>query len=153
MIRIFATIKKEYLTLTRDKAGLALLFFMPLVLIIMMALIQDAPFKDYQELKFKIVLVDNDDRKLSDELVNGLEQAKKFSITRTYEKKPITDVVAKKLVNEGEFQFAIIIPKGTTQQVENNSNYVVSKLLNSLGLPTDTNAFKRSNQLHLDIIF
>ncbi len=153
MIRIFATIKKEYLTLTRDKAGLALLFFMPLVLIIMMALIQDAPFKDYQELKFKIVLVDNDEQQLSDELVNGLEQAKKFSITSTYENKPITDAVAKRLVNEGEFQFAIIIPKGTTQQVENNSNYVVSKLLNSLGLPTDTNAFKRSNQLHLDIIF
>jgi len=153
MIRIFATIKKEYLTLTRDKAGLALLFFMPLVLIIMMALIQDAPFKDYQELKFKIVLVDNDDQQLSDELVNGLEQAKKFSITRTYENKPITDALAKKLVNEGKFQFAIIIPKGTTKQVEDNGNYVVSKLLNSLGLPTDTNAFKQSNQLHIDIIF
>jgi ABC-2 type transport system permease protein len=153
MLRIFATIHKEYLTLTRDKAGLALLFFMPLVLIIMMALIQDAPFRDYQELKFKIIMVDNDHQQLSDDLVNGLEQAKKFSITRTYDNKPITDAVAKKLVNEGKFQFAIIIPKGTTKQVEDNGNYVVSKLLNSLGLPTDTDAFKQSNQLHIDIIF
>jgi ABC-2 type transport system permease protein len=153
MLRIFSTIHKEFLTLTRDKAGLALLFFMPLVLIIMMALIQDAPFRDYQELKFKIIMVDNDHQQLSEELVNGLEQAKKFSITRTYQNKPITDAVAKKLVNEGKFQFAIIIPKGTTQQLENNGNYVVCKLLSSLGLPTDTNAFKRSNQLHINMIF
>ena len=153
MLRIVATIKKEYLTLTRDKAGLALLFFMPLVLIIMMALIQDAPFRDYQELKFKIILVDNDQEKLSNDLVDGLAKAKKFIITRNYNEKPITDDIAKKLVNEGQFQFAIIIPKGTTKQVEDNGNYVVCKLLNTLGLPTDTNTFKRSNQLHIDIIF
>jgi len=152
-LRISATIKKEYLTLTRDKAGITLLFFMPLILIVMMALIQDAPFRDYQELKFDVLLVDNDQAQVSQQLLTGLTNTKKFSIHTKYKEKLINDALAKKLVNEGKFQFAISIPKGSTAQVQNNANKIVAKLLSSLGMPSDTSAFKESHGLHIDIIF
>jgi len=152
-LRLTATIKKEYLTLSRDKAGLALLFFMPLTLIILMALIQDAPFKDYQELKFDIIVLDNDQKEISQQLVDGLKKTKKFSVHTTYKEKELNEVHAKKLVNQGKFQFAIVIPKGTSLQVQNNSNKVVAKLLNSLGMPSDTNAFTESHALYIEIIF
>ena len=53
MKRILATYIKEWHLMRRDLSGLALLFIMPVLLIIIMALVQDAPFKDYKDQKFK----------------------------------------------------------------------------------------------------
>jgi ABC-2 type transport system permease protein len=59
-LKIIATIYKELLLLVRDPGGMALIFIMPLALVIVMALVQDAPFRDYQELKLDVLLVDMD---------------------------------------------------------------------------------------------
>lgn len=72
MLRLLATIRKEWQLLLRDKTGLILLFVMPLVLITVMALIQDAPFKDYQDIKFDILTVDNDHGRLGRYVKEGL---------------------------------------------------------------------------------
>ena len=42
----------------RDIAGMLLLLLMPAFLIIIMAWVQDAPFKDYQEQRFDLLLTD-----------------------------------------------------------------------------------------------
>ena len=39
MLRLFATIVKEFLVLSRDKSGMAILFIMPVALVTIMALI------------------------------------------------------------------------------------------------------------------
>ena len=65
MKKALATLLKEWTLIRRDVAGFMLLFLMPAVLIIVMALVQDAPFKDYQEMKFDLLVVDNDKGKLS----------------------------------------------------------------------------------------
>ena len=51
--------------LIRDPGGMALIFIMPLALVIVMALVQDAPFRDYQEIKLDVLLVDQDGDSLS----------------------------------------------------------------------------------------
>ena len=57
-MKVLATFYKEFLLLIRDPGGMALIFIMPLALVIVMALVQDAPFRDYQELKLDVMLVD-----------------------------------------------------------------------------------------------
>ena len=47
--KLIATIKKETLLLLRDKVGLSILFLMPMILIFVMTLIQDAAFKTINE--------------------------------------------------------------------------------------------------------
>ena len=41
-------------------------------------MVQDAPFKDYQELRFDLLLADNDHGRLADEIKFGLKQSKNF---------------------------------------------------------------------------
>ena len=60
MYKLWASIYKEFLLLTRDLGGLTILFVMPLVLIITITLIQDSSFKSIQESKIPILIVDND---------------------------------------------------------------------------------------------
>jgi ABC-2 type transport system permease protein len=64
-LKILATIYKEFLLLIRDPGGMALIFIMPLALVIVMALVQDAPFRDYQEIKLDVLMVDHDGDSLS----------------------------------------------------------------------------------------
>ena len=64
-MKILATIYKEFLLLIRDPGGMALIFIMPLALVIVMALVQDAPFRDYQEIKLDVLMVDQDGDSLS----------------------------------------------------------------------------------------
>ena len=47
--KLLATVKKEALLLLRDKVGLSILFLMPMALIFVMTLIQDAAFKTINE--------------------------------------------------------------------------------------------------------
>ena len=56
----FASIYKEFLVLLRDRSGLGILFIMPLALVIIMALLQDGPYKAFQKSQFPIILVDYD---------------------------------------------------------------------------------------------
>src|ERR1044072_5973314 len=103
MLRLLATIKKEWLLLKRDRGGLALLFLMPLVLITVMALIEDAPFRDYQELKFDVLTVDNDHGRLARYIKEGLEHSGQFTLVDSLDGKPVTQEDAVRLVNAGDY--------------------------------------------------
>ena len=148
MLRIFATLRKELLILWRDKSGMALLFIMPLVLIILMALIQDAPFKDFQDVKFEITIVDDDGKQLSKQLVKALQQSNKFTIESN------TDLnAAIKAVNEGKKKVLVHIPKGANIQMESHASMLVKQLLKQLGLSADSSEKITLDKLHIDIYF
>ncbi len=72
-MKVFATIYKEFLLLVRDPGGVALIFIMPLALVIVMALVQDAPFRDYQELKLEVLLIDQDRDSLSAKVMKAFK--------------------------------------------------------------------------------
>lgn len=153
MNRFLATLYKEFLVLSRDKAGLALLFIMPVVLIIIMALIQDGPFKDYQEIKFEVLFVDQDHASLSDDLRKGLNESGRFSLREEFKGSSLTEDMARQLVQEGIFQFAIIIPQGSAAQVRYNASAVVRKLLLSLNIPVDSFGLEPKKDKQVRVLF
>lgn len=111
MKRLIATFYKEFLVLSRDRAGLALLFIMPVVLITIMALIQDAPFRDYQELKVDVLWVDEDSTQFSEQLKDGLLESNRFRLVMKRDKVFLTQDEAISLTSKGESTFAVVIPK------------------------------------------
>lgn len=153
MLRILATFRKEYLILKRDKAGLMLLFGMPLVLIIVMALIQDAPFRDYQELKFDVLTVDNDHRTLSESIKKGLTESGQFRLIESYEGKPLTDAAARELIRRGVFKIGILIPAGVTAELINNANRIARDITHKMGSQSLIPVRKSRDSLHLVIYF
>ncbi len=134
MKKIIATIIKEWLLLRRDVSGLLLLLIMPAALIVVMALVQDAPFRDYQEIKFDLLLVDNDGGALAKEIKSGLQGSKRFRILENVDGRHIDDFMLKSLLQNGKYRVGIIIPKGTTAEAVNSANIIANTLAEKLSI-------------------
>ena len=150
MLRLFSTIKKDLLILLRDRGGLAIMFLMPMAMIIIMALIQDAPFKDYQELKIPLLLVNKDTGSLGKKIEQGLKESKIVEITKS----TITDDEVKKKIKAGDYEIGIIIPPHATQQLNSHVNRFVSEKLAVAGLGDSTKKTDTTTQaVNLQILF
>lgn len=137
MHKLWATTNKEFLLLTRDFGGIAILFVMPLVLIITITLIQDSTFNTINDVKIPILLVDNDKGNVSEIIKKGLETSNAFNIII----KDSEDEV-QNLVFTGAYQLAIIIPEDLSldleRKVDNNVQNIISMFsLEEAEEPTD----------------
>lgn len=153
MLRLLATIRKEWQLLLRDKTGIILLFVMPVVLITVMALIQDAPFKDYQDIRFDILTVDNDHGRLGRYVREGLESGGQFNIIDSLDGRPVTAEQAKQLVNEGKYKISIVVPEGATASIVSNANRIVNDITRRMGMSVSLPVKKGADSLNVTIYF
>lgn len=113
MKKFLAIVKKEILLLLRDLPGLAILFVMPAVLLILITLTQEsAILKDKSGIK--IILVNTDSSSLGDTIVNDLTKSRSFNITKFFSAQEAINAVAK-----GTYQLAVIIPDSATEKLIN----------------------------------
>ena len=131
MSKLLATVKKEILLLLRDKVGLSILFLMPMALIFVMTLIQDAAFKTINEKGIPIVFVNNDHDSLGILIEQGLRNNDLCTFYDSIDGKPATIELAQKAVAEGKFLVGIVIPKNATEAIRKNVTALVSETLNS----------------------
>ena len=129
--KLLATIKKETLLLFRDKVGLSILFIMPMVLIFVMTLIQDAAFRTINEKGIPIIFVNNDHDSLGILIEQGLQHNDFCSFTDSIDGKPATMESAHKAVSEGKFLVGIVIPKGATEAIRKNVTALVDETMNT----------------------
>jgi ABC-2 type transport system permease protein len=151
MLRLYSTIQKEILILLRDRGGLIIMFIMPMAMITLMALIQDAPFRDYQEMRIPLLLVNNDKGSLGSTIDSGLKESKIFEIINLQLDK---DVVKQKM-KSGDYEIAIIIPAGASAMLNSKISNFVTKKLNEAGF-SDSAAITKTDlnqELNLEILF
>lgn len=134
MLRLIATIRKELLILLRDKGGLAIMFLMPMAMIIIMALIQDAPFKDYQEIKIPLLLVNKDTGSLGKKIEQALEESKMVNITKL--QLPTEEVRRK--IKASEFEIGILVPATATENLNTNIHRFADSKLKAAGIAVTT---------------
>ncbi len=151
---MFATIKKELLLILRDPSGLILLLIMPAILIIVMAFVQDAPYKNYQKLSIKMPVVNLDKGKIGKKIIADLKQNGTFSIIDSINNTPINDTQLLSWIKQGDYSVGIIIPNNTTAVVVNKSNKLTNAISSGMGmnagLPEIENADSTSVQLIFD---
>ena len=126
-MKILATIQKEFLLLIRDPGGVALIFLMPMILVIVMALIQDAPFRDYQEMKLEVIIVNED----NDSLGKKIEEAFSGRSSNVVLVHKSDTVEAKNLVLSGNYKAAVIIPDGAGESLRRRTDDVIGKIFNN----------------------
>src|SRR6056297_211869 len=148
MLRLISSIYKEFLVLIRDRAGLAILFIMPLFLIIIMTLIQDATFKSVKEANISMILVNNDHDSLGAAISNGLYESDFFQIVETLDGVPITENMAQQAVAQGKYKIGIVIPERATEAIRQNVKALINKSFTSLNIP---GAKKRTRKSSIDI--
>ncbi len=133
MHKLLASAYKEFLLLTRDIGGIAILFVMPLILIVTITLIQDSTFKTVSNAKIPILLVDNDKGDVSETIATGFGASNTFEVL-----KKKTEEEAKELVFSGKYQLAIVIPEGLSSGLEAKVNENVEGILAKFGLEEDS---------------
>ncbi len=126
-MKLIYSLYKEYKVLIRDRAGLAITFIMPTVLILIMTLIQDSTFKSVNESSVPLLFVDRDHDSLSNSLKKYIAQSKFFVVT---EKQLSTEEV-KKEIAQGHYFIGVIVPQNTSKKLRERSTARVTKLLNS----------------------
>lgn len=131
-MKAFATIYKEFLLLIRDPGGMALIFIMPLALVIVMALVQDAPFRDYQELKLEVLFVDQDKDSLSAKVMHAFKASPNVRLIIKSD-----TIEAKKLVQAGKFKAAIVLPENASTDLRRKTKQLISNVFANFGLPAE----------------
>jgi ABC-2 type transport system permease protein len=116
--RIIAHVRKELLLLVRDRAGLALLYVMPIVLVSIMAVVQDAPFRDFADKQVKVLFRDLDGGLVGAKVRSGLDISGSFTIT---DAGALSEEEIKEEVRKGHHQVAVIVPAGASKVLQDRS--------------------------------
>ena len=112
MHKLWASTYKEFLLLTRDIGGLAVLFLMPLLLVITITVIQDNTFKSIQAVKIPILLVDKDQGAVSKNINENLIASDLFEVVKNGDEAEV-----QQLVRTGKYKLAIVIPKNLSKDL------------------------------------
>jgi len=148
MKKLLFSVYKELILLRRDKAGLAILFVMPVALVFVVTLLQDAPIRNFQRAQIPIIFIDYDKGKLGKTIKDGLIKSDYFELNSKLDYEVLSEETARLAVAGGKFKVGIIIPKGTTTKMETNAtNLYRSKVSISTNktnkqIPNETTAVK-----------
>ena len=132
MHKLWASTYKEFLLLTRDIGGLAILFLMPLFLVITITLVQNETFKTLKETKITILLVDNDQGDVSKNIQDNLKKSTLFDV-----RLQSSEASVKELVQRGDYQLGIIIPKNLSKDLNLKVTENVEGILERFGEEED----------------
>lgn len=151
MHKLWASTYKEFLLLTRDLGGLAILFLMPLLLVITITTIQDGTFKIIKETKIPVLWVDHDQGHIAKTIYEGLAGSSSLELLEK-----TSEEEAKALVFSGAYQLAIVIPEKLSHDLDTKVDENVNAMLAQFGLeenlssPTKTAVSKKEVRLYFD---
>jgi len=126
-LKFKASTIKESLLLIRDKAGLAMLFIMPMMLILIMSLLQKSTMEKLEERHIPALVLNYDHDSLGAHIVNGLKQSEFFELSELVEGRKPTIQQLQKLVTSGKFRVGIVINKGASEALRNKIKYEIQQ--------------------------
>src|SRR5690606_2142960 len=129
MHKLLASIKKETLLLLRDWGGLGILFIMPSILLITITLIQQSTFRDANDVVMPIVVVNQDKGELGKTIEENIANESSLKLIQNWNEEKIDETTAKKLISDGKYQIALIIPENLSENLESRINANVEQIL------------------------
>ena len=120
--RLAALVGNERRLLARDRAGLAILFFMPMVLVLIVTVIQDATFRSVNETRVPILLADFDGEAVGNDLRGELARTGFFELHEREGDLPVGEDAARDDVAAGKYLLAVVVPQGTTRKLRERAS-------------------------------
>ena len=129
-MKIKALLYKDFLLLIRDRAGLTLMFLMPLALVMIMAYLQESTFNTITESRVPLLLLNAD----LDSLGNAVEQkiisTNIFDVHTQTGSDSLTEAALERAVARGDYLIGIVIPRRTTANIRREVQLNVLKAFN-----------------------
>lgn len=125
MKKFFISVYKETILVFRDIEGVLILFIMPMILVVVVALLEDKSFHSISDNKMPVVIIDYDNDKLSNSLINGLKESEMFELTVIQNADTASLNSALSKVAKGTYQIGILIPEKITQIIQERAQTIV----------------------------
>jgi ABC-2 type transport system permease protein len=123
MNRLISLIYKDFLLLVRDRAGLCLMFLMPMLLVVIMTYLQNSTFNVIHETRIPLLLLNRDQDSLGLAIEQHIAASGIFSIA----KESAGEEALVNAVAQGESMIGIVIPEHATSRIRKNvKRYVAS---------------------------
>jgi ABC-2 type transport system permease protein len=114
MLRLLSALKKEFLILIRDIPGLAILFIMPVLLIMIVTLAQQNALKTSKESKTEILFVDHSHSAFSKLLKQNLDSSGLYRVVTKMAGRNLDDETARKKISDGDYPVGIVVSSKDT---------------------------------------
>ncbi|OHD59167.1 MAG: hypothetical protein A2096_12400 [Spirochaetes bacterium GWF1_41_5] len=139
MKAFFGTFIKEIKLLTRDPAGLILLFLMPSAFIISLSLALEGTFMTVEKSvnKYKIAVVNNNTGHDGKNIIDLFEKSGKLIVLTNFEKTLLSEERARRAIIDSDIIAAVIIP----QLDKNRDRRAEIKLIIDPGLANEVGSF------------
>jgi ABC-2 type transport system permease protein len=138
MRKFIACLHKEALLLLRDRAGLVMLFCLPIALAVIVTLVQEDAFRTMDGRPTALLLVDQDGGELALELGERLREGDAFLVQTDWQGVPLQAAAGRQLVLAGKSQACLVIPKGFTRAVRARSAEIIAGTLDGAAKPGGT---------------
>jgi len=142
MHKLWASTYKEFLLLTRDIGGLAILFLMPILLVITVTTIQDGTFKIINETKIPVLWVNQDQGEIAQTIYDGLANSQTLELIEK-----TSETEAKEMVFKGNYQLAIVIPENLSVDLKQKVNENVEGIMAKFGLEEENDLESTKTQI------
>jgi ABC-2 type transport system permease protein len=136
MYRLWATIVKDFLLLSRDKVGLLLMFVMPILLAVVIASIQNGTFKLVNENKVPLILCNRDEGEAGRQLQTAIGKIGMFRMEQVPPGETNSQITGR--MHRKDALVAIIIPKGFSIKLGGQAKNIAGRALTKLGIQADT---------------
>jgi ABC-2 type transport system permease protein len=150
MYKLWATILKDLRILLRDKVGLALMFLMPILLVVVVTSIQNSTFELVNKNRLPILICNRDTGKLSKQFIESVDKIGMFKLQEL--DKSETEQHLKGRMRNKNALLGIIIPADFSTNIGVKAKNVTSKALKSFGLQGDS-AGRKVNLNSLDLYY
>ena len=136
MHKLLASIKKESLIVLNDRAGLLLMYLMPIMLVFIITLVQDSSFRMVSENQVRVLIVNDDLGDRGDSLIQLLQNSGSFKLTVTKNQSP--EEMQRQLLDENRL-LAIHIPANFSKQLLRKASQVTDLMLTEFGVKDSIN--------------
>lgn len=136
MFKLGATILKDVRILLRDKVGIALMFIMPVILVLVVTSIQSSTFQLINKNKLTVLICNNDTGQASAQLIAAINKIGLFKVSEV--KDVQNEQTMAGAMDRYKAVLGVIIPASFTAKVSAKSKSIAGKALTSFGLQGDT---------------
>ena len=122
-----ATIIKDMKILLRDRVGLFIMFFMPILLVVIITSVQNSTFELVNNNKISLVIYNNDKDSLSLRLIEGISKIGLFKLQVTNSAVPENDISSQ--MHNRDALVALVIPESFTKFIQKKAEEIAMRSL------------------------
>ncbi|MBI2257946.1 MAG: ABC transporter permease [Flavobacteriia bacterium] len=151
MKKLGISIYKEVLLLLNDKMGLSMMFFLPILLVIIITVVQNSAVKIVNENNISLYVVDLDQSVLSKQLIKDVKESGMFSIIKL-KQNSFSDLKIK-VHNQSEVPFGLYIPKEFGNQTTQFNKQKIDNLMAELNGTLISKELSAEKQNNIKLLF